>query len=261
MGCEHMADWNAQLYNQYGNERKQPVIDLINRLDNPFIKRIIDIGCGSGISTIPLKERWKQAEIVGVDNSESMLEDARQKSNEISWLKRDCNDSLEDLGKFDLVFSNAVLQWLPDQDNVIGNLSRLLTKQGVLAVQIPSFNEMPINNCINKAAAAYPGNEFAGIEQEVCSCHSPHYYYDVLSKYFTEIDLWQTNYYHIMNSHEDILNFCKSTGLRPFLNRLDLKGQEIFLSEVLREIEAQYITQKNGKVLFEFKRVFFIAKV
>jgi trans-aconitate 2-methyltransferase len=166
---------------------------------------------------------------------------------------------LNDLGKFDLVFSNAALQWFENQDKVINNLSSILTTNGMLAMQIPYFSEMTINNCIKEVVDSYEGNEFDGLENELGVCFSPEFYYKELTKYFSNIQLWQTSYYHIMDKHEDILDFYKSTGLRPYTERLKDKKKEEFLSNILEEIRKQYAIQTDGKLLFEFKRIFFIA--
>jgi Trans-aconitate methyltransferase len=255
-----MNDWNADLYNRFSQERKQPAIDLVNRIDKSMdIKRIIDIGCGTGMSTIPLKLNWEKAEIIGVDNSDSMLEKARELDQQIKWLKWDCNKPVNDFGKFDLVFSNAALQWFEDQASVIGNLSSILNPNGILAMQIPNFTYMGINLGIQKVADQWTGAEFEGIGSEICVCHGVEFYYEQLTKHFKKIDLWQTTYYHIMNSHEEILEFYKSTGLRPYLNRLDDNGKERFLTALLEETRHQYKIQENNKVLFEFNRIFFLA--
>ncbi len=255
-----MNDWNADLYNRFGKERKQPAIDLVNRIDkSKNIRRIIDIGCGTGMSTIPLKNNWENAEIIGVDNSDSMLEKARELNQQIKWLKWDCNKPINNLGKFDLVFSNAALQWLKDQAYVIGNLSNILNQNGILAMQIPNLTDMAINLSIQKIVDQWVGVELEGMEKEICICHGVEFYYTQLTKYFRKIDLWQTSYYHIMNSHEEILEFYKSTGLRPYLNRLDDKGKDRFLTALLEELKLQYKIQENNKLLFEFNRIFFLA--
>ena len=110
--------WNANLYDTFGKERMQPSIDLANRIDKACI-RILDVGCGSGMSTLALKNRFPEAEIIGVDLSAAMLENAKKLLPDVQWIQRDCSESLEDLGQFDLVFSNAFLQWLPDQEKFI----------------------------------------------------------------------------------------------------------------------------------------------
>jgi len=46
-----MSDWQPSLYLEFGQERTQPSIDLVTRIDHENPTRIIDIGCGPGNST------------------------------------------------------------------------------------------------------------------------------------------------------------------------------------------------------------------
>lgn len=255
-----MADWNAGLYNKFEKERIQPSKDLVNRISMEKADRIIDIGCGTGMSTLPLGEKWTEAEIVGVDYSESMLTKAKKLISSVRWEQRDCSQSLADLGKFDLVFSNAALQWLGDQATVIKNLHDIMTEDGILAIQIPNFSAMKIAECIKKAASDYSKGEFEGITEEECVNYSPEYYYNVLANYFSDIQLWQTDYYHVMENHHEILSFIESTALRPYLNRLESREKELFMEQMLEETAKQYPIEPDGRVLFPFKRIFFIAK-
>ncbi|MBI4857005.1 MAG: methyltransferase domain-containing protein [Acetobacterium woodii] len=254
-----MEDWNVKLYRQFEKERIQPSIDLVNRIEGDSFKRIIDVGCGSGMSTMPLRNRFKEAEIVGADSSPAMLKQARTTVTDVNWLERDCSKPMNDLGKFDLVFSNAALQWLENQAGVIGNLSEMLEPDGILAVQIPYFSAMTIAGCIGEAVKTYNEDIFKGIEKDLFRSYSPGFYYDELVNYFSKIELWQTNYLHIMNNHEEILKFCMSTGLRPYADRFEEADRDGFYKKVLNEIKKGYNVQKNGKILFEFKRIFFIA--
>lgn len=252
-----MADWNADLYNRFRKERMQPAIDLVKQIDgHAKINRILDVGCGTGMSTIPLRERWTRAEIIGIDNSESMLKKAREWNKDIQWEIRDCNNPIEGLGKFDLVFSNAALQWMEDQGAVIRNLCELLTEGGILALQIPAFQQMAVRSCIQEAAVKFGISKFGECFKETCICHSIEYYYNQLAGNLEEIKLWQTNYYHIMNSQEEILEFVRSTGLRPYLDCLDEKDSADFLTAVLSEVKKHYGIQSDNRVLFEFKRIF-----
>ena len=102
-----MIDWNPDLYLKFGKERTLPSKDLISRigLENPA--RILDIGCGSGNSTNELKKRWPNAEIIGIDNSSTMIEKAQLLYPEIDFRLMDATEDLSSLGKFDIVFSNA----------------------------------------------------------------------------------------------------------------------------------------------------------
>jgi trans-aconitate 2-methyltransferase len=64
-----------------------------------------------------------------------------------------------------------------------------------------------------------------------------------------------------MNSHRSILEMIKSTGLKPYLERIrNDSDKEEFELEVLDSISQDYPVRADGKVLFPFKRFFFIAR-
>lgn len=46
--------WNAEIYNRYGKEWIQPSIDFVARIKYMKFQRILDVGCGTGMSTVPL---------------------------------------------------------------------------------------------------------------------------------------------------------------------------------------------------------------
>jgi trans-aconitate 2-methyltransferase len=101
---------------------------------------------------------------------------------------------------------------------------------------------------------------FTSGSQEQLTFHSPEYYYDILCSLTTSIDLWVTTYYHVMNSHRDITEWHKSTGMKPFLEKLpDDRHRSEFEAEIINKCREAYPVQKDGKVLYPFKRVFFIA--
>lgn len=67
-----MQDWNSRQYIKFEEERTQPTVDLIGRIDfSP--QSILDIGCGPGNSTNQLHRHFPNADILGVDNSDDML--------------------------------------------------------------------------------------------------------------------------------------------------------------------------------------------
>ena len=102
-----MGDWNARQYLMFQNERTQPAIDLVNRIGLERSKSIIDIGCGPGNSTIILKERFPDAYLLGLDNSEDMISTAKIDHPNIDFMVCDVNTELAKLDKeFDIVFSN-----------------------------------------------------------------------------------------------------------------------------------------------------------
>lgn len=110
--------WNAEIYEKFGEERLQPSIDLVSRLKDGKFERILDAGCGTGMSTATLVSAFGDAEIIGVDLSEEMLVKARKNISQAMFIRRDCSRPLSDLGKFDLLFSVPVQTSLPDRREV-----------------------------------------------------------------------------------------------------------------------------------------------
>lgn len=254
--------WSAEVYDKFRNERIQPSIDLLNRVNIEKCNKIIDIGCGSGMSTFPLRKRFREAEIVGVDLSEGMLEQAKSLVDDVIWVKRDCSKKLNDLGTFDLVFSNAFLQWIHNQNEFVMNTKELLNDNGIFAIQIPAFEEMVISDIIkNTAIELDKKNElFCNINQSTCFNFSINEYYDIFRRYYSDIVIWQTNYVHQMKDHASIIEFVKGTALIPYLERLNDKQADDFMRRLYIKTKQNYIERENGSILFEFKRIFIIAK-
>ena len=255
-----MSDWNPNLYLKFEQERTQPVKDLISRIKKQNPGRIIDIGCGPGNSTSELKKRWNDAYIVGLDNSEAMLEKAKRAYPDIDWVLGDANQDLSSLGRFDLIFSNAAIQWIQDQSGLLKRLFAMLNGDGVLAVQMPNPGNMPISIAVHKTAREvrwrdYFPSIFDGMHYEELD-----YYYNVLSPLANVIELWETQYNHVLPSHSDIIDWFKSTGMKFFLDKLpEQKAKNEFADDVLDKIVKVYKKQSDGNVLFTFRRMFFIA--
>ncbi|MDF1548240.1 MAG: methyltransferase domain-containing protein [Bacteroidales bacterium] len=253
-------DWNPNLYLKFGKERIQPSIDLVMRIEMDEPSTIIDIGCGPGNSTQILAHRWPDAEIVGIDNSPAMIEKAKSDYSNQNWYVVDADkDEIE--GKYDIVFSNAVIQWIPDHPKLFKKFYNLLTNNGLIAIQVPIFWDMPLGKAIaNVASQNQWASKTKGATKQF-TIHDYHFYYDILSEIFKSVDIWESHYMHVVDSHLSILEMIRSTGLRPFHNLLEKDtDKQAFEDMVLRHIEKDYPLQKNGKVLLPFKRLFFIAK-
>ncbi len=254
--------WSADMYGKFEKERKQPSIDLLNKIDGGKFERIIDIGCGSGMSTLTLKKRFTESEIVGVDLSENMLDKARKSISGVTWMQRDCSRKLNDLGTFDLVFSNAFIQWIPNQEEFIKNTKELLNENGAFAIQIPYFEEMQVAKIIKEVSLEFDTNKalFGNLVTSTYFNYNFKEYYDMFSRYYSNIDIWKTNYIHQMKDCNAIVDFIKGTALLPYLECLDEKQTTLFIKKLYDRISECYVASENGTVLFEFKRLFIIAQ-
>ncbi|HBF38125.1 MAG TPA: trans-aconitate methyltransferase [Firmicutes bacterium] len=221
---------------------------------------MIDIGCGPGNSTWILHNRWPDAQIYGLDNSQNMLDKAKIDYPDIGWLLMDSSDNLSSLGKFDIVFSNAALQWMPEHESLIPRLFSLLANGGVLAVQVPYTKHLPIYSEIIKMIQPPKWSAYFEKPPAYPRHFALNHYYDILCDVTKDICLWQTDYIHIMTSHSDMVEWYKGTGLRPFLDILpDDHLKQEFSLEYLHHLSKAYPIEKDGKVLLPFTRIFFLA--
>lgn len=252
-------DWNPELYLKFGKERTQPSVDLVSRIDKSNADRIIDIGCGPGNSTQILVGRWPEAKITGADNSPAMIEKAKKDFPGQDWQFFDAEK--EELNeKYDIIFSNATIQWIPDHAGLLKRLHRALKDQGIIAMQIPMFWDMLIGMAIAKTANAKRWADAVEGATALFTIHDHHWYYDQLSQIYGFVDMWETYYMHIMDSHLAIMEMMRSTGLKPYFERLESEADKRdFENIVLKAVQKDYPLQKNGKVIFPFKRLFFIA--
>ncbi|HIZ56687.1 MAG TPA: methyltransferase domain-containing protein [Firmicutes bacterium] len=251
-----MADWNSNQYLKFKNQRTQPAVDLAMRVINSHPKTIADIGCGPGNSTAVLKGIFPDADILGVDNSPNMIEKAQKEHPDIPFCL--CN-ALDLEGKYDLLFSNACLQWIPDHDTLIPALMDKLNDGGVLAVQIPMNGEEPLYKIIEEVAAdskwglqsmTLPPNETL----------TPYEYFEILTSCSSRFDIWETKYYHNLEDHKALVEWVKGTRIRPYLAFLGEKRGEEFENEIVNRATKIYPVRRSGGVILGFRRFFFTAE-
>ena len=254
-----MPDWNPEQYEKFIKDRTQPAIDLANRLEVRDAKCILDLGCGTGNSTRILQDRFPDARVIGADNSDEMLAKAKKTHPDIEFMNLDVGGDLSEFGeRFDVVFSNACIQWIPNHEILLPKLMSLLRNGGVLAIQIPIQSEHPVHIIMNELVTTAKWKD--KLSQRNYNNLSTSEYYDVLSGISDDFEMWETIYCHRMPSYESIIEWYKGTGLRPYLEHLSETDAEDFVSDVYRELKNRYKMQSNGEIMFRFSRLFFIAK-
>jgi len=118
--------WNATLYDgKHGFVSKfgEGVIEL---LDPKAGESILDLGCGTGDLAQKLNSYGVQ--VMGVDQSESMIEEAGKKYPQLPFEVGDAT-KLPYISEFDAVFSNATLHWVKPPEKALQGIYRAL-KQG-----------------------------------------------------------------------------------------------------------------------------------
>jgi trans-aconitate 2-methyltransferase len=257
-----MPSWDADQYLKFARERTRPARDLAAAVEVAALKRAVDLGCGPGNSTEILAERWPDAALSGFDSSPAMVEAARREHPNWRWSVADISAWAAEKGEaFDLVYSNAALHWVPNHRELYPRLMERVAPRGALAVQVPANLDAPAHTAMRELAAneRWAHKLPAGGVRE-WHVHDAGFYYDCLAGAAKRIDLWYTEYTHVLDGPAAIVEWYKGTGLRPFLDALPSDGdRETFLAEYLERIRVLYPVQADGRVLFPFRRLFVVA--
>jgi trans-aconitate 2-methyltransferase len=252
--------WDPGEYSRFGDERSRPFFDLLGRVGAEAPGVVADLGCGPGTLTAELARRWPQAEVRGIDSSAEMIEAARALPDagpRLSFALGDVRDWRPD-GRVDVIFSNAVLQWVPDHLDVVGRWAGFLPVGGWLAFQVPGNYDQPSHEALRELAASERWRPLLVGVRLNRQAADPAEYLDVLARSGCEVDAWETTYVHVLHGHDPVLDWYKGTGLRPVLAALPPDQATAFLADYRDRLRDAYPSADYGTV-FPFRRVFAVA--
>jgi trans-aconitate 2-methyltransferase len=135
-----------------------------------------------------------------------------------------------------------------------------LAPGGALAVQLPAHYDSPLHYEILEVSRDSAWDARMEPARAALTKEAPSFYYDALAEVAARVDLWETTYYHVVDGPEAIVEWFRGTGLRPFLEMLSSpEEQKRFEGMLLERYTRAYPRRANGKVLFPFRRIFFVA--
>nr|WP_239007157.1 trans-aconitate 2-methyltransferase [Burkholderia diffusa] len=253
-------DQYANQYVRFEDERTRPVRDLLAAVPGTRIHTAIDIGCGPGNSTEALIARAPDATVRGIDASPDMIAAARKRLPALRFDLADVS-AWDDPGGYDLILSNAVLQWVPAHDTLFPSLVGRLAPGGHLAVQMPDNLDEPAHRLMREVAA---GGRWADKLKGAARTErfDARYYYALLSPLCSRVDVWRTTYYHPLRGGADaVVEWFKGSALRPFLAALDESERDAFVARYRDALAGPdgYPLLDDGTVLLPFPRLFIVA--
>lgn len=260
--------WNPRQYLRHAGHRARAFADLLSRVpDLPAERpRIADLGCGPGNATRLLADRWPAARITGLDNSAEMLAGAAALAGptpgggHLDFAPADIT-AWEPTEPYDLIVSNAALQWVPGHEDRLPVWVDALTPGGVLAFQVPGNFDSPSHRLLRELAAApHRSTRLEGVlRHDVVP--APAAYLELLVSLGCEADVWETTYQQVLQGEDAVLGWVKGTGLRPVLTALGEHGREAedFIEEYRQALRRTYPPTPHG-TFFPFRRVFAVAR-
>jgi trans-aconitate 2-methyltransferase len=250
--------WDPKIYLDFEDERTRPAVELLARVPLKNPERVIDLGCGPGNSTALLARRWPKAKLEGLDSSEPMLDQARRSGIAAQWISGDIPDWAP-VKRYDVIFSNATIQWISDQENLLPRLVSHLAKDGVLAFQVPGNFDAPSHALMREVAE---GGAWAAKLRNVRNLvpGSMQGYFEILERHTSHLDIWETTYLQVLSGEDAVFRWVSGTGLRPFLDALESAEREDFVREYKARLDRAYPMRASGETLFPFRRIFAVAR-
>jgi len=255
--------WNLDLYHKFQAERSAPFFDLLALVEVRTNLKVIDLGCGSGELTRQLADKLPNAQVTGLDSSPQMLEKAASytSSNPSTSLRTSLifqpGDQSTLTGKWDLIFSNAALQWSENHAELIPYLFDKLTPGGQIAVQIPS-NHNHISHQIYRETADEDMFKFIlqGFQRYSPVLSIENYSRILFDCGAEKINVFEKIYPHVLENADAVVEWISGTALVPYFERLGRHKDE-FVESIRQKMRA---AMPDSPVFYPFRRILFSAR-
>ncbi len=247
-------------YARYSDERSRPFYTLLSRVPDRPYREIVDLGCGTGVLTQDISERWPDAHTVGTDNSPQMLATSSKFAvpGRLEFVEEDVADFNRPV---DLLFSNATLQWLIDHETLFPRLAKLVNPGGVFAHQMPHSFDLPSHRLMEEIALNGPWTPKLRNWRQI-GVQPLKWYIDLLIDMGFDVEAWETEYFFVLQGDDPVLEWVKGTSLQPILSRLDDEQERATFTKTYAEaLRNAYPKSSNGSTIYPFKRIFFVASL
>ncbi|MFQ6600996.1 methyltransferase domain-containing protein [Flavobacterium sp. C3NV] len=246
--------WNPEIYNKFKNIRYQPFYDLADFIQPVSGMKAIDLGCGTGEQTAILADKFKEADFLGVDSSAEMLEQSKSlETDRLHFRKATTEETLASGEKWDLIFSNAALQWSNDHETLFTELIKLVNPKGQFAVQMPVQPENKLNVILAELVDEEPFQSYLnGYKRDSPVLSIDEYAQILFDGGLEELQIQQKVYPIIANDHETLYNFISGSDLIPYIERLEGEQKALFI-KTYKEGIAEHFPKLPA--IYSFKRL------
>jgi len=247
--------WNPDLYHKFQTERSAPFYDLLALVDvRPNIK-VIDLGCGSGELTRQLADKLPNSHVTGLDTSTQMLDKAASFVRPGLVFQQGDQSTLT--GEWDLIFSNAALQWSENHAELIPYIFDKLAPGGQIAVQVPS-NHNHISHQIYRETAEEDMFKFIlqGFQRYSPVLSIDNYSRILFNCNAVQINVFEKIYPHVLENSDAVVEWISGTALVPYFERLD-EHKEKFVESICEKMRA---AMPDSPVFYPFRRILFSAR-
>ena len=247
--------WNPDLYQKFQAQRSAPFYDLLDLVDVRANLKVIDLGCGPGNLTRELANKLPNSHVTGLDMSPQMLEKAASFTTPNLVFEQGDQSTLT--GNWDLIFSNAALQWSENHTELIPYLFDKLKPGGQIAVQIPS-NHNHISHQIYRQTAEEDMFKFVlqGFQRIAPVLSIDNYARILFDCGAEEINVFEKIYPHVLENADVVVEWISGTALVPYFERIG-EQKEAFVESIREKMRA---AMPDSPVFYPFRRILFSAR-
>lgn len=246
--------WNPEVYDQFKTERSAPFFDLLALLKPRPGLEALDLGCGTGELTQHLAAALPESTVLGIDSSQEMLEKSKAfAGKQLHFACVPIEKQLADGRKWDVIFSNAALQWVQDHTGLFEQLAEAVRPGGQLLVQMPNQHQNISNRLLNELAARDPYEGALAGWNRISPVLSIEAYSQLLFELGAKsMNVFEKVYPLILADVDALIDWVSGTALIPYLEKLEgeLKGR---FKEDYRQFLNANFTHKP--VFYPFKRI------
>jgi trans-aconitate 2-methyltransferase len=251
--------WNPAQYELFQEQRSQPFFDLLALVQPREAMRVLDLGCGTGELTKYAHETLRAKETLGVDSWRAMLEkSAAFASASLRFAHADISEFTPP-AQFDLVLSNAALQWLQDHARLLPRIASLVAEGGQLAIQMPANFDHP-SHLVAKEVAREPSfRSLWKTEDRPVNVLRPEDYATILNELgFQKQHVRLQVYGHLLRTRHHVVEWVKGTMLTAYKKDLSDRDYERFVARYTEVLLPRL--GASDPYFYAFKRILIWAK-
>jgi len=251
--------WNPDKYNQFKAERYAPFYDVLSLINKKPNLKVIDLGCGTGELTSMLARKLPNATVLGVDSSSEMLVKAKAfANNSLSFKQSSIEEQIAINQKWDLIFSNAAIQWVDHHQELFPKIIKLLNPGGQIAIQMPSQTENALNQILDELVKEQPYKEHLKNYHRISPVLKTDEYAQILFESGVKsMTVFEKIYPIIGQTYIDLYDFISGSALPPYLDKLAGEAKENFITQYQTRIKNRF---PKSPTLYPFKRIIIEAK-
>ncbi len=247
--------WNPDQYHKFQAERAAPFYDLMALVPPTEGLRVVDLGCGSGELTAALADYLPGSDVLGIDSSPEMLAKAAQYARPgLRFEKVDINAVT---GDFDLVFSNAAIQWIDNHQSLLPRLWSLVRPGGRIAIQMPSNHNHASHRVVRELAGTEPYRTVLKGWSRPSPVRSIDEYAELLYALGgVDLVVFEKVYPHVLENADAVVEWTKGTLLIPYMERMPADLRDDFLTDYRHRLNEYWQIEP---VFYGFRRILFTA--